>query len=187
MHPQPEVYINLAPENVECEHKETMVTQTQMTGGVQGISCAITRFKNTETKVQYNSGCVENRAWNNDQMIAADQYSTGSLGPVIGFLESFKFEIQPQSNDTDGVNGYYQDSAGRTINYVMGDMNTAVAAGIGAIAKGVRKRRQDRLAAEADFDARIKEYEEKDRENNTKTPDEEIIERIIQVGFLKST
>ena len=123
MHPQPEVYINLAPENVECEHKETMVTQTQMTGGVQGISCAITRFKNTETKVQYNSGCVENRAWNNDQMIAADQYSTGSLGPVIGFLESFKFEIQPQSNDTDGVNGYYQDSAGRTINYVMGDMN----------------------------------------------------------------
>ena len=48
-----------------------------MTGGVQGISCAITRFKNTETKVQYNSGCVENRAWNNDQMIAADQYSTG--------------------------------------------------------------------------------------------------------------
>jgi hypothetical protein len=123
MHPQPEVYINLAPENVECEHKETMVTQTQMTGGVQGISCAITKFKNTETKVTYNSGCVENRAWNNDQMIAADQYSTGSLGPVIGFLESFKFEIQPQSNDTDGVNGYYQDSAGRTINYVMGDMN----------------------------------------------------------------
>ena len=122
-HPQPEVYINLAPENVECEHKETMVTQTQMSGGVQGISCAITKFKNTETKVQYNSGCVENRAWNNDQMIAADQYSTGSLGPVIGFLESFKFEIQPQSNDTDGVNGYYQDSAGRTINYVMGDMN----------------------------------------------------------------
>ena len=123
MHPQPEVYINLAPESVECEYKETMVTQTQMTGGVQGISCAITRFKNTETKVQYNSGCVENRAWNNDQMIAADQYSTGSLGPVIGFLESFKFEIQPQSNDTDGVNGYYQDSAGRNINYVMGDMN----------------------------------------------------------------
>ena len=35
-----------------------------------------------------------------------------------------------------------------------------VAAGIGAIAKGVRKRRADRLAAEADFDARIKEYEE---------------------------
>ena len=123
MHPQPEVYINLAPESVECEYKETMVTQTQMTGGVQGISCAITRFKNTETKVQYNSGCVENRAWNNHEMIAADQYSTGSLGPVIGFLESFKFEIQPQSNDTDGVNGYYQDSAGRTINYVMGDMN----------------------------------------------------------------
>lgn len=35
-----------------------------------------------------------------------------------------------------------------------------VGAGIGAIAKGIKKRRQDRLAAEAEFDARIKEYEE---------------------------
>ena len=43
------------------------------------------------------------------------------------------------------------------------------------------------LVAETTFQRIIKEYEEKDRENDTKTPDEEIIERIIQVGFLKST
>jgi len=122
MHPQPEIYINLAPEQVYVEHKQTEILQSQMTGGVQGISCAITKYKNTETKVQYNAGAVERRAFNNPNMIGFDSFTTGSLGLSIGSLESMKFEIQPQSNGTIGQNGYYTDYSGRQINYVMGDM-----------------------------------------------------------------
>jgi hypothetical protein len=123
MHPQPEIYINLAPEDVRCYWKETTVLQSQMTGGVQGISCALTKYKKTETKVQYNAGVIEKRAFNNPNLIGFDTYNTGSLGLTIGSLESMKFEIQPQSNNSIGQNGYYTDSAGRQINYVMGDMN----------------------------------------------------------------
>jgi hypothetical protein len=123
MHPQPEIYINLAPEDVRCYWKETTVLQSQMTGGVQGISCALTKYKKTETKVQYNAGVIEKRAFNNLNLIGFDTYNTGSLGLTIGSLESMKFEIQPQSNNSIGQNGYYTDSAGRQINYVMGDMN----------------------------------------------------------------
>lgn len=123
MHPQPEIYINLAPEDVRCSWQETTVLQSQMTGGVQGISCALTKYKKTETKVQYNAGVVEKRAFNNPNLIGFDTYNTGSLGLTIGSLESMKFEIQPQSNNSIGQNGYYTDSAGRQINYVMGDMN----------------------------------------------------------------
>ena len=48
-------------------------------------------------------------------------YTTGNLGPHLNFLQSFKFEIQPQSatNNT----GAYLDGKGNTINYIMGDMN----------------------------------------------------------------
>ena len=53
MHPQPEIYINLGPEQVLCEWKETLAMQSIMTGGVQGMSVAITRHKKSETKVQY--------------------------------------------------------------------------------------------------------------------------------------
>lgn len=123
MHPQPEIYINLAPEEVRCSWQETTVLQSQMTGGVQGISCALTKYRKTETKVQYNAGVVEKRAFNNPNLIGFDTYNTGSLGLTIGSLESMKFEIQPQSNNSIGQNGYYTDSAGRQINYVMGDMN----------------------------------------------------------------
>ena len=122
MHPQPEIYINLAPEEVRCQYNKTELLQSQMTGGVQGISVAITRHRKSETMVQYQSGVVERRADNNSDMRGFDSFSTGSLGPSIGSLESMKFEIQPQTNSTIGQNGYYTDSAGRQINYVMGDM-----------------------------------------------------------------
>ena len=122
MHPQPEIYINLAPEDVRCQYNKTELLQSQMTGGVQGVSVAITRHRKSETMVQYQSGVVERRADNNPDMRGFDSFSTGSLGPTIGSLESMKFEIQPQTNSTIGQNGYYTDSAGRQINYVMGDM-----------------------------------------------------------------
>jgi hypothetical protein len=122
MHPQPEIYINLAPEEVRCQYNKTELLQSQMTGGVQGVSVAITRHRKSETMVQYQSGVVERRADNNPDMRGFDSFSTGSLGPSIGSLESMKFEIQPQTNSTIGQNGYYTDSAGRQINYVMGDM-----------------------------------------------------------------
>ena len=122
MHPQPEIYINLAPEEVRCQYNKTEVLQSQMTGGVQGVSVAITRHRKSETMVQYQSGVVERRADNNPDMRGFDSFSTGSLALTIGSLESMKFEIQPQTNSTIGQNGYYTDSAGRQINYVMGDM-----------------------------------------------------------------
>ena len=123
MHPQPEIYINLAPEQVLCEWKETLAMQSIMTGGVQGMSVAITRHKKSETMVQYNAGVVERRAFNNPDLIGFDSYDTGSLALTIGSLESMKFEIQPQTNSSVGQNGYYTDAFGRQINYIMGDMN----------------------------------------------------------------
>ena len=123
MHPQPEIYINLGPEQVLCEWKETLAMQSIMTGGVQGMSVAITRHKKSETKVQYNAGVVEKRAFNNPDLIGFDSFNTGSLGLTIGSLESMKFEIQPQTNNSIGQNGYYTDASGRQINYIMGDMN----------------------------------------------------------------
>lgn len=122
MHPQPEIYINLAPEEVRCQYNKTELLQSQMTGGVQGVSVAITRHRKSETMVQYQSGVVERRADNNSDMRGFDSFSTGSLGPSIGSLESMKFEIQPQTNSSVGQNGYYTDASGRQINYVMGDM-----------------------------------------------------------------
>ena len=56
-------------------------------------------------------------------MIGFDSFNTGSLGLTIGSLESMKFEIQPQTNNSIGQNGYYTDASGRQINYIMGDMN----------------------------------------------------------------
>ena len=53
-------------------------------------------------------------------MIGKDTFSPGLLGPHLEYLESFKFEIQPQS--TTNNTGSYVDGKGNTINYVMGDM-----------------------------------------------------------------
>ena len=63
------------------------------------------------------------RNFNNPDLIGFDSFNTGSLGLTIGSLESMKFEIQPQTNNSIGQNGYYTDASGRQINYIMGDMN----------------------------------------------------------------
>ena len=119
--PQPQIFIELAPEQTRVSYKGTKVTTTQMTGGVQGISVAMTKYKNTETKLSCNAGAVEKQAGNNYLMKGNASYTTGNLGPHLNFLQSFKFEIQPQSatNNT----GAYVDGKGNTINYIMGDMN----------------------------------------------------------------
>ena len=120
--PQPEIYVNLSPEQTLVSYQGTKVTNTQCTGGVQGISVAMTKYKNTETKLSCNAGAVEKQAGNNPQMIGNVSYSAGNLGPHLNFLQNFKFEIQPQSLSSSGLAGSYTDGQGRTINYVMGDM-----------------------------------------------------------------
>ena len=117
---QPEIWINLKKQYVAVSYKGTKVTQTQCTGGVQGISVAMTKFKNTETKLSCNAGAVEKQAGNNYLMRGNNSYSAGSLGPHLNFLQSFKFEIQPQSGTN--YTGSYVDGKGNTINYTMGDM-----------------------------------------------------------------
>tara|TARA_Y100000361_G_scaffold69963_2_gene61763 strand:- start:512 stop:12706 length:12195 start_codon:yes stop_codon:yes gene_type:complete len=123
MKPQPQILIELAPEDLKIAHQGTRVTQSQMSGGVQGLTCAITTHKKTETKLSMNAGSVEKRADNNPDMVGYDTYTTNSLGSRLKQLEDFKFEIQPQDQSAAGLAGSYQDASGRTINYTMGDMD----------------------------------------------------------------
>ena len=120
--PQPQIFVELKPEQTRVQYLKTNVTNTQCTGGVQGVSVAITKFRHTETKLTAQSGCVEKQAGTNPQMKGVKEtFSPGNLGPHLNYLQSFKFEIQPQS--TTNNNGYYTDGMGRTIQYIMGDMN----------------------------------------------------------------
>ena len=118
---QPQILFELGPADLKCDHKGTKVTQTQCTGGVQGISVALSKYKKTETKLSAQSGCLERQAGNlGDTLIGKDTFGPGLLGPHLEYLESFKFEIQPQS--TTNNTGSYVDGKGNTINYTMGDM-----------------------------------------------------------------
>lgn len=119
---QPQIMVELKPEQTRVQYLKTNVTNTQCTGGVQGVSVALTKYKFTETKLTAQSGCVEKQAGTNPQMKGVKEtFSPGNLGPHLNYLQSFKFEIQPQS--TTNNNGYYTDGMGRTIQYIMGDMN----------------------------------------------------------------
>jgi hypothetical protein len=117
---QPEIYIELKEEQVTVSYKKTLITNTQCIGGVQGVSVEMTKFRNTETKLTFNAGAVEKQAGNNYLMRGNNSYTAGNLGPHLNFLQSFKFEIQPQSSTN--YTGSYVDGKGNTINYTMGDM-----------------------------------------------------------------
>jgi len=119
---QPQILVELKPEQTSVQYLKTNVTNTQCTGGVQGVSVAVTKYKFTETKLTAQSGAIEKQAGTNPQMKGVKEtFSPGNLGPHLNYLQSFKFEIQPQS--TTNNNGYYTDGMGRTIQYIMGDMN----------------------------------------------------------------
>ena len=119
---QPQILVELKPEQTRVQYLKTNVTNTQCTGGVQGVSVAVTKYKFTETKLTAQSGAIEKQAGTNPQMKGVKEtFSPGNLGPHLNYLQSFKFEIQPQSITNN--NGYYTDGMGRTIQYIMGDMN----------------------------------------------------------------
>ena len=116
---QPQILFELGPADLKCEHKGTRLTQTQCSGGVQGVSVALSKYKKTETKISAQSGCLERQAGNlGDSLIGKDTFGPGLLGPHLEYLESFKFEIQPQSSTNN--TGSYVDGKGNTIDYVMG-------------------------------------------------------------------